>query len=62
MSWLVRWAASSNIYELGGRHLKTAVLDDIIRSKEPSAGQTDHATLLILVAFREEIERQERRN
>lgn len=50
---------ASNTFELAGVHVKVAALADIIRSKEAAGRAKDHATLPILYALREEIERVE---
>lgn len=50
--------AASDVYDLDGVHVQVAALDDIIRSKEAAGRAKDHATLPILRALREEIERQ----
>jgi len=51
-------APASSTFELAGVRVKVAALDDIIRSKESAGRAKDHATLPILYALREEIERQ----
>ncbi len=50
--------AASDEFELGGRRVQVAALDDIIRSKEAAGRARDRATLPILYALREEIERR----
>ena len=49
--------AASEVFELAGQSVRVAALDDIIRSKEAAARPKDAATLPILYALREEIER-----
>lgn len=49
--------AASVMFEIHGRQVRVASLDDIIRSKESADRPKDHATLPILRALREEIER-----
>lgn len=49
--------AASIEFEINGRRVRVAALDDIIRSKETADRPKDHATLPILRALREEIER-----
>ncbi|NND02067.1 MAG: hypothetical protein HKN91_04710 [Acidimicrobiia bacterium] len=51
--------AASDTYELAGEKVAVAALADIIRSKEAAGRPKDHATLPILYALREEIERQD---
>ncbi len=45
-------------FEVDGLRIRVAALADIIRSKEAAARPKDHATLPILHALREEIEKQ----
>jgi hypothetical protein len=49
--------AGSDEFELDGHRVRVAGLADIIRSKEHAGRAKDHATLPILYALREEIER-----
>lgn len=49
--------AASDIFELAGQRVPVAALADIIRSKEAAGRPKDLATLPILYALREEIER-----
>lgn len=48
---------ASVLFEIHGRRVRVASLDDIIRSTETADRPKDHATLPILRALREEIER-----
>ncbi|MDE0804185.1 MAG: hypothetical protein OSA99_12785 [Acidimicrobiales bacterium] len=48
---------ASVLFEIHGRRVRVASLDDIIRSKETADRPKDHVTLPILRALREEIER-----
>ena len=50
--------AASNEFDLAGHRVRVAALADIIRSKEAAGRPKDHATLPILYALREEIERE----
>lgn len=47
----------SVVYEIAGRRVHVAALEDIIRSKEAAGRTKDHATLPILRALLEEIRR-----
>jgi hypothetical protein len=47
------------VFELDGQHVRVASLDDIIRSKAAAGRAKDHATLPLLRALREEIDRLE---
>ena len=49
--------AASVTFELGGQLVQVAALEDIIRSKEVADRPKDHATLPILRALRDEIDR-----
>ena len=49
--------ANSVMFDIHGCEVRFAALDDIIRSKETADRPKDHATLPILRALREEIER-----
>jgi hypothetical protein len=51
--------AGADVFELDGQHVRVASLDDIIRSKEAAGRAKDHATLPLLRALREEIDRLE---
>lgn len=51
--------AHGTMFDLAGVHVRVASLADIIRSKEAAGRAKDHATLPILYALREEIERGE---
>lgn len=48
----------SVIFEVDGLQIRVAALDDITASKEAADRPKDHATLPILHALREEIERR----
>lgn len=50
--------AASVTFELTGQVVKVAALDDVIRSKELADRPKDHATLPLLYALRDEIERR----
>lgn len=54
-------AASATRFELAGTTVRVAALDDIIRSKETADRPKDRATLPILRALRQEIDRKNRR-
>ncbi len=49
--------ANSVTYQLSGHTVHVAALDDIIRSKQAANRPKDHATLPILQALKEEIDR-----
>ena len=49
--------ANSDLYDIEGRSVRVAALADIIRSKEAAGRAKDNATLPILYALREEIDR-----
>lgn len=48
----------SVVFEVGGLHIHVAALADIIRSKTAADRPKDHATLPILHALQEELERE----
>lgn len=50
--------ARSEVFEVAGVRVRVAALADIIRSKQTAGRAKDHATLPILRALQEEIERQ----
>lgn len=53
--------AASEEFELEGQRVRVAALGDVIRSKEAAGRAKDHATLPILRALREEIEKRQPR-